>query len=132
MDPATGRIHLWSEDVGLDGDGTVDGDDLDGRGLREIVPVPSRDWYGVMADFADEVSDDAARAELHFALRGKGAFRRFRDVVHQRHPELIAAWRDYEEARGRLIAVDWLVSEGLVESGGAATFVCAHPTPSVP
>jgi len=107
MDSATGEIHLWSDDGGVDGAETVDGDDLDERGLRETVPMPLRPWYEIMA-VADELSDDKARAELHVALHGKGAFRRFRGVVHQRHPGVIGLWRDYEEARGRLIAVDCL------------------------
>jgi hypothetical protein len=97
INPATGRVHVWSDDVGLDGDDSVDAEDLDQAGLRAIEPIASRDWYRLMADFADQVSDPAAQAELGIALQGRGAFRRFRDVLHQRHPDLVGPWRAYEQ-----------------------------------
>jgi len=80
IDPATGVLHLWSEDVGLDGDDRVDADSLEETGLPAIELIASRDWYRVMTDFADQLSDTFAQAELSIALRGRGAFRRFRDI----------------------------------------------------
>jgi len=131
-DPATGVLHLWSEDVGLDGDDRVDADSLEETGLQAIEPIASRDWYRVMADFADQLSDTFAQAELPIALRGRGAFRRFRDVLYERHLELVGPWRAYEQARGHHLAVDWLRSEGLVDPSAATDFIDAHPAPSVP
>jgi len=89
IDPATGVLHLWSEDVGLDGDDRVDADSFEETGLQAIEPIASRDRYRVMADFADQLSDTFAQAELSIALRGRGALRRFRDVLHERHVELV-------------------------------------------
>jgi len=132
IDPATGVLHLWSEDVGLDGDDRVDADSLEETGLQAIEPIASRDWYRVMADFADQLSDTFAQAELSIALRGRGAFRRFRDVLHERHLELVGPWRAYEQARGHHLEVDWLRSEGLVDPSAATDFIDAHPAPSVP
>jgi len=63
---------LWSEDVGLDGDDRVDADSLEETGLQAIEPIASRDWYRVMADFGDQLSDTFAQAELSIALRGGG------------------------------------------------------------
>lgn len=132
IDPATGSVHVWSDDVGLDGDDSVDADDVDEAGLRAIEPIASRDWYRVMAEFADQVSNPAAQAELGMALQGRGAFRCFRDVLHQRHPDLVGPWRAYEQARGHLLAVDWLCSEGLVDVDAAADFIHRHPALSIP
>jgi hypothetical protein len=85
-----------------------------------------------MADFADQVSDPAAQAESGIALQGRSAFRRFRDVLHQRHPDLVRPWRAYEQARGHLLAVDWLSSEGLVDPDAVADIIHSHPAPSIP
>lgn len=132
IDPATGSVHVWSDDVGLDGDDSVDAEDVDEAGPPGIEPIASRDWYRVMADFADQVYKAAAQAELRIALQGRGAFRRFRDVLHQRHPDLVGPWRAYKQARGHLLAADWLCSEGLVDVDAAADFIHRHPAPSMP
>jgi len=43
IDPVTGVLHLWSEDVGLDGDDRVDADSLEETGLQALEPIASRD-----------------------------------------------------------------------------------------
>jgi len=43
--------------------------DLDELDLVPIDPIPSRVWYADMADFAQQVSNDAARQRLARALR---------------------------------------------------------------
>jgi len=85
-----------------------------------------------MADFADQLSDTFAQAELSIALRGRGALRRFRDVLYERHLELVGPWHAYEQARGHHLAVDWPRSESLVDPSAATDFIDAHPAPSVP
>jgi hypothetical protein len=42
-------------------------------------------------EFARDVDEDDIRAQLDLALEGKGAFRRFREVVF-RYPDLKKAW----------------------------------------
>ncbi len=44
-DPATGVLHLWSEDVGLDGEHMVDADSLEETGLQAIEPIASREQW---------------------------------------------------------------------------------------
>src|SRR6185437_7079340 len=78
INPQTGQVVLWTSDTGIDGQTPVDLDDLD---LIGIDPLPSYVWYQDMADFAERVSDDQARRRLARALEGKGAFRRFKDVL---------------------------------------------------
>src|SRR5437867_9917265 len=54
------------------------------KGGEEYLPLPDRfeiDEYRMMGRFALGVADPAVQAELGDALRGRGAFRRFKDVV---------------------------------------------------
>src|SRR2546421_10640432 len=84
INPQTGQVVFWTFDTGIDGQTPVDLDDLD---LIGIDPLPSYVWYQDMADFAERASDDQARRSLARAIEGKGAFRRFKDVLHQEHPQ---------------------------------------------
>lgn len=77
IDPRTGEVAFWTSDTGIDGENPVELDELD---LVPIDPLPSAVWYADMADFAERISDDAAGRRLARAIRGKGAFRRFKDV----------------------------------------------------
>ncbi|WP_269432740.1 UPF0158 family protein [Gordonia sp. HS-NH1] len=45
--------------------------------------IGSRDSWLDMADFATRTSDPDLRSRLERAIEGRGAFRRFRDVVHE-------------------------------------------------
>jgi hypothetical protein len=45
------------------------------------------------------ISDRVAGQRLRRALEGKGAFRRFRNVLYERHPDLISVWHVMREAR---------------------------------
>lgn len=132
INPETGQLHLWSDDVGLDGDGSVDEDDLEERGLDFVRPLRPHEWYQVMVDFAAQVEDSQARALLEVALDGRGAFRRFRDVQYQRRPGLVSAWREYEETAGRRMAVEWLADHGLIGSLDAKRYAREHPLPGLP
>lgn len=84
IDPQSGRIGFWTEDGGIDGRTPVDLDELD---LIPIEPLPSWVWYRDMADFAEGVSDQRAGRSLARAIEGKGAFRRFKDRLHQNYPD---------------------------------------------
>ena len=132
IDPRTGSLHLWSHDVGLDGDDTIDGDDLEEMDLLGIDPVPTRQWYRDMADFAAGLSDPRARTELEIALDGRGAFRRFKNTLHQRHPDLVPTWREFQQARGRRAAITWLVDQGLLDPHTGDQYLENHPLPTPP
>lgn len=89
LDPRTGHLAFWTSDTGIDGENAVELDELD---LIPIDPIPSYVWYQDMADFAEAISDDAARRRLVRALQGRGAFRRFKNQLYEHHPELIPSW----------------------------------------
>jgi len=129
ISPQTGEIVFWTSDTGIDGQTPVDLDELD---LICIDPLPSYVWYQDMADFADRVSDEQAGRRLERAIRGKGAFRRFKDELHEGYPDLLRAWYVFRDTRARHRAVDWLEDNSLIDNDTARRFRDEHPEPDVP
>ena len=129
INPKTGEVAFWTSDLGVDGENPVELDELD---LILIEPLPSYVWYQDMVDFADGISDRGAGERLRRALEGNGAFRRFKNELYQRHPDLISAWHAMRDARARVRAVQWLAEEGLIEEDAAQRFHQDHRQPSLP
>ena len=129
IDPSTGQIALWTSDTGIDGENPVELDELD---LVPIDPLPSHVWYQDMADFAEGVSDERVGRRLGRAIRGKGAFRRFKDELYEEHGELVPAWHTFHDARAKLRAVQWLLDQGLIGDDAVRAFVTSHPDPDLP
>ncbi|MFO8007928.1 MAG: UPF0158 family protein [Candidatus Brocadiia bacterium] len=79
-------------------------DDVDGR----FVCLPDRsdiDEWAMMRSFAEGLSDDALSGRLLNAIHGKGAFRRFKDVVYEAGIE--AEWFAFRNRAYRKIARLW-------------------------
>jgi len=131
IDPRTGRLTFWTSDGGLDGATPVDLEELT-VDLVLVENLPSRVWFRDMADFARLVTDERAADRLTRALDGKGAFRRFKNELYQRHPALIPAWRTFQSVRATRHAVDWLLDNELIDQNEAARFHHDHPDPDVP
>ena len=129
IDPRSGEIAFWTAELGIDGVNPVEIDELD---LLPIDPLPPSVWYRDMADFAEGVSDDVAKRRLARAIRGKGAFRRFRDELYEEYPELVSAWHAFRDNRAQCRAVEWLLDEGLVDEEDAERFLAEHPDPDLP
>ena len=129
INPQTGEIVFWTSDTGIDGQTPVDLEDLD---LICIDPLPSYVWYQDMADFAGRVSDEQAGRRLERAIRGKGAFRRFKDELHEEYPDLLPAWCDFRDTRALHRAVDWLEDNLLIDHDTATRYRDEHPEPDIP
>jgi Uncharacterised protein family (UPF0158) len=127
----TGQIVFWTADTGIDGQTPVDLDDLD-PDLIGIQPLPSWVWYQDMADFVDGITDERAGHRLARAIQGKGAFRRFKDQLHEEHPGLLTAWYAFRDARATRRAVEWLAENSLVDDEAASRFLAGHPDPDLP
>jgi len=127
--PGTGEIVLWTSDTGIDGENSVDLDEFD---LLPIGPLSSAIWYGDMVDFAEGVTDDTAGRRLARALRGKGAFRRFKDELYEEYPDLVSAWQTFRDFRAKRRAVEWLLEEELIQDEAARTYLVEHPDPPLP
>jgi Uncharacterised protein family (UPF0158) len=129
LTPQPGAIVFWTTDGGIDGETPVDLDDLD---LVPIDPLPSYVWYEDMADFAELVSDEQAGRRLARAIRGRGAFRRFKDELHEEYPHLLPTWYAFRDARAKRRAIEWLRDNLLIDNEAANAVLADHPDPAVP
>jgi uncharacterized protein UPF0158 len=71
----------------------------------------SRAGYSDMRKFIDILSDPRLIERLSDAIRGRGAFRRFKDVL-SRCPEEFSRWHAFADERQRGRARAWLAGEG--------------------
>jgi hypothetical protein len=99
--------------------------------LIPIKPLPSSVGYGDMADFAARVRDPQARELLEGALRGRGAFRRFKDLLELDFPELRSAWFAFHDVRAERRAIQWLVQHDLVSREAAEQALAQRPDPEL-
>ena len=129
INPETGEIAFWTADTGIDGQNPIDLDELD---LICINPLPSWVWYQDMADFAEAITDERAGRRLLRAIQGKGAFRRFKDELHDEYPDLLPAWYAFRDARAQRRAVEWLADNSLINDDAASTFLTGDPDPDLP
>jgi hypothetical protein len=129
IDPRTGEVAFWTSDTGINGEDPVEIDELD---LIVIDPLPSYVWFQDMADFAEGISDSAAGRRLSHCLQGRGVFRRFKNQLYERHPDLISAWHALRDVRAQRRAVEWLLDQGLIDDGTAHQFATDHPDPGLP
>jgi hypothetical protein len=124
-DPATGEVEPGVADWMADSLDDDDDDDPDERGLVRIESHGSRPAYDDMVMFAAAVGDRRAADLLERALEGRGAFRRFRDTIHE-FEHLVGPWQAYANARAELRAISWLVGNGQVDlaDGEAVAATC--------
>jgi hypothetical protein len=98
-------------------------DEEEAEGLRSEIdnnldrykPIPraeSYEGYEDMADFVATVEDEHLRELLEVAINGKGAFRRFKDVL-VRYPDERERWFHFKDQKLRERALEWLESIGV-------------------
>lgn len=71
---------------------------------------PRRGWQD-MADFIETIEDPDLAERLAYAIRGKGAFRRFNDIVYS--TEYGSRWGLFRDERETGRARHWLSEQGL-------------------
>lgn len=71
----------------------------------------SRDGWQDMAAFAQRQRSAQLRERLERAIEGRGAFRRFRDLIHEEG--LVAQWHAFAGDREAGRARQWLADEGI-------------------
>ncbi len=120
-DPASGggRIDLrtgdvWPQPAFEDAEDVVDDNDDEERWLW-VESGGSRAGYHDMAMFIAAVEDRDKADRLSIAIVGRGAFRRFKDVL-TRWPDLLDRWYAFTEDRQRGRARAWLAAAGYTTS----------------
>ena len=80
-----------------------------------FIPLPIKEEvndYQIMVNFTETIEDDKKRDWFENAIRGKGAFRRFRATLERFGME--TEWYDYLEACHRELAIEWCEQHGIV------------------
>ena len=85
-----------------------------------------------MADFADGITGERAGRRPARAIQGKGAFRRFKDELHEEYPDLLPAWLEFRDTRARRRTARWLADNSLIDDGSADSFLSGHSDPVLP
>ncbi|AIY02737.1 hypothetical protein ART_3138 [Arthrobacter sp. PAMC 25486] len=111
MDPATGKIELWSEEVADEAE--TEGWDVDDRGGIRIDPMESYEGYRDMEEFISGVADPHSRDRLVRAIDRSKPFRHFRDALTQ-FPEIQDQWYIFHDGLMKRRAIEWIQENGLV------------------
>lgn len=108
----------------MDPDGGDPEEFLDDEDLIELPnDLASEDGYRTMAQFVASLDPGEQRDQLEHAISGKGAFRRFKDIVFGGGDvELKYAWNWFEKCQLRQRITDWLNSEGIDPGWGDDIF----------
>ena len=118
LDLRTGKVHFvptssFDEDTAGDGEDILSEEAVD-AGLAEgwlllVEPLESHEEYDSMVQFAGSVEDSRLRELLEVALDGRGAFRRFKDVV-ARWPKERERWYAFRDECLRNAMLKWLAA----------------------
>lgn len=78
----------------------------------DIPRKPSFEAYNLMVEFTNTVKNRPLREKLNIALDGKGAFRRFKNVISD-YPEEEKRWFAFKDKRMRDEVIEWLNNLGI-------------------
>jgi len=112
IDLRTGEV--WPQTVWEDLEETDDEaeeEDADGERWLWVDGEGSRAGYHDMELFIDRVEDPRLADRLVRSIQGRGAFRRFKDVLAD-WPDLLERWYGFTDERHRGRARAWLAGEG--------------------
>ena len=77
-----------------------------------IPERPSYEGYNLMVEFAEKVDGELLREKLNIALDGKGAFRRFKNVIAD-YPDYRGKWFKFRNEKLNKEVIEWLNSIGI-------------------
>jgi predicted nucleotidyltransferase len=80
-----------------------------GTRIVEVAKPDAHEDFRDMEDFVATVGNASLREELERALQGRGAFRKFRNVIHSEFREK-EQWFEFKRARLRQHVTEWLTS----------------------
>lgn len=82
--------------------------------LGEYIVLPGQyevDEYSMMEEFIDNLPEGRKQDELYDAIRGRGAFRRFKDEVYELGLE--QKWYKYRDKAYEKLAIEWCEENGI-------------------
>lgn len=89
-------------------------DEIENNLGTRYLEIPSIEHfipYNFRVSFIETIDDVALQNSLFKAIKGRGAFRRFKDILLD-HPSLQERWRDYEAKKQEEVINDWLEKKG--------------------
>ena len=81
---------------------------------NQLISLPSNSQkqdYQLMKDFIEEKADGEAKEWLIEAIKGTGAFRRFRSTLDRFN--ITDLWYEYRKERYEILAIDWCEYHGI-------------------
>lgn len=111
----TGEI-IFTSDEFIDAEDREEVDEEIEEGFGErYIPIPntsSEEGYDDMEDFIETVEDANLREKLYIAINGRGAFRRFKDVLLN-YSKVRERWFKFKDGRVVERVLEWLECEGI-------------------
>ena len=87
-----------------------------GTRFIELPTTDSSEGYEYMQDFIRTVRSTRLQERLWDVIRGRGAFRRFKDALAE-HPKEQERWFAFKASCTRERAVEWLTARGIQPTG---------------
>jgi len=110
----TGEVVFFSEYVGLsEEDEHVLAEIDESSDSVPIERIPTHEAYQWMVDFVNEVIapvDEQTAEKCFLALDGKGAFRRFQNVLHRGDEQWLHTWHEWRDRQLKSAVDEWLKS----------------------
>ncbi len=116
LDHLTGRIEMVADEdiVGEDDEMTAIIEAIDDDTEGRFVPLPDafdiHEWE-MMKEFAEQLDDAAVGGVLLDAIQGRGAFRSFKNKIHEF--DVSRQWYAFRDDRYLQIAIDWCQANGI-------------------
>ena len=110
----TGEVISFLDDFGLSDEEQRLVDEIDGSNdYVAIERIDSQEAYQWMVDFVDEIVvpiNEQVAEQLFIALKGKGAFRRFKDTLQHEGERWLQAWYRWKDQRLQAAVEEWVKS----------------------
>jgi uncharacterized protein UPF0158 len=128
LDRRTGHVEIITEDIiaGMEEDDSFDdhpewlreaiskAQEIQNDEGGHFVELPSKfdlDDHAIMEEFSRKYPDSRVSATLLEAIKGKGAFRNFNDLISKL--KLQDKWNQFQYQAHEGMAVDWLEANGI-------------------
>ena len=88
------------------------------RDSKQLIQLPDQfdiHEYQIMEDFCIQFEDRDIDQELHRLIKGSGAFRRFKNAIHEMSVE--KAWYEFKRTELEKIAIEWLDEHAIPHTG---------------